>query len=208
MISRMGRTLILVLVLAELIVLIPYQASAKPPFVLHVWPQHIRRRYSYPVSIHVALKNMTDDEQYIWTWFNPVPFGRGKYRLKSLKMRCYNLKTCKEVRYLYPFPNGMTEAEGQGKELPDKVPAGHSIGSSFNLTSFCNLLPGDYILVMQYDTTEISAWIKPDKRAWHGVTNQVRMTIHIAKSRHHYHLRAPSYPQPVSLPPVAQVGPK
>ncbi|MCW3060934.1 MAG: hypothetical protein JWQ02_2755, partial [Capsulimonas sp.] len=132
-----------------------------------------------PINLHVKLTNVTSHDAYLWLFFKPTASGADT-DMGCLMMRCRNQKTGKDVRYRFG-PPGRTTQDAQMKELVDKIPAGSSTSDTINLTDWCDLPPGSYLVELQYETQHIPKWIKPDKRAWHGVTNKVLIKVHVLK---------------------------
>ena len=137
----------------------------------------VHRNQSIPIK--VALRNVTNHDAYIRLWFWPVPFGPHT-DLHCFMLRCRNQITGKEVRYTWP-PTQMLVSDAQGKEFPNKIPQGGSIIAPINLRDFCVLPLGKYIVELQYDTRFTPSWVKPDKRAWHGITNKVIVNLQVSK---------------------------
>ena len=157
------------------------ESPAAKPFVLTVWPQRIFVLYRHPIYLRVALENRTDQDRFIRFWFTPIPFGP-KTDLHCLLMRCYNHKTRKDAQYT-GIPPGKTVDDAQNKESTSEVYARSFTGYTVNMAQFCDLPPGDYSLVMQYDTSYVPQRMQPDKRAWHGKTNKVLVNVLIRRSR-------------------------
>ena len=148
------------------------------PFVLHVWPKRLFVHAEHPVNLHVILRNVSGTDQFIWCFMRPVPFGADT-DMGSLMTRCRNARAGKDVRYKWA-PPGMTTQDAQMKELVETCPAGSSSSrETINLRDWCVLPRGTYIVEMQFETQHLPTWIKPDKRAWHGVTNVEKVLIHI-----------------------------
>lgn len=156
------------------------ESPAVRPFALTVWPQSISVLSRHPIYLCVALENRTDQDRSIRFWFTPVPFG-SKTDLHCLLIHCYNRKTRKDAHYT-GIPPGKTLDDARGKESTCKVYAQSFTGYTVNMTQFCDLPPGDYSLVMQYDTSYVPQWMQPDKRAWHEKTNKVLVNIHIRRA--------------------------
>ena len=149
----------------------------KNAFQMHAWPKYVVVHRNQSIPVKITLRNMTDGDAYIRLWFWPVPFGPHT-DLHSLVLRCRNQSTGKEVQYIWP-PAGRTISDAQGKELPDKIPSGRSVKIPIDLRQFCVLPHGKYVLELQYDTRFVPSWVKPDRRAWHGITNKVTVRIQV-----------------------------
>jgi hypothetical protein len=154
---------------------------AKTPFQLEAQPAQLVGHYRKPLNLSVVLTDTTDHDVVIRVCFIPCPFNV-PVGLQCLRMRCRDLKTGREVRYRWPPPIE-TVADVQLKESALTIPIDPSrpYVVPFNLSERCVLPPGQYALDLQYDTRHTPAGIKPDPRAWHGVTNKVTVNIRILK---------------------------
>lgn len=132
-------------------------------------------KYNEPVYLHVALENPTYDSLWAYVLLTPVPGGPGE-PLRPLKMRCVDLKTHRQVRYI-----GIPGRLAVFKEDPVEVPEGCFIGATVNLALSCRLPPGIYALRLWYDTTQIHRAVPISRRAWHGVTNSTTVTISVVR---------------------------
>ena len=151
----------------------------RTPLTLWAWPTHVYARHGQLVNLRVALENVTEDDIYVRLWFRMVPFGHGTY-LKALRTRCVNVITHRQAGYI-GFPPGRTTADVSGLEPVEDMFGGCFTGAVVRVDWYYQLPPGEYALEMQYNTTYLPTWIRPDKRAWHGATNIVTVRISIKR---------------------------
>lgn len=149
------------------------------PFTLIAWPTSISVQKKQAVNVFICLQNNRYADARTRVWFTPVT-GQHQTDLHCLVMRCTNLDTRRDARYT-GYPPGKTVADGLGTESTYVVPPGCFVGASVDMAQFCDLSPGNYRLQLYYDTSFTPSWLKPDKRAWHGVTNTATITIHVSK---------------------------
>jgi hypothetical protein len=136
-----------------------------------------------PVYINLFFKNVTAQDVYLRLWITPpVPFGTNLTDLHCLLMRCRNQATGKEVQYTW-WPPQLVPAYVQRKEslMTEEIRPGKTLVTPLPLRYFCVLPPGKYTVELQYDTRFIPSWIKPDKRAWHGITDKETVNIQVVR---------------------------
>jgi len=147
---------------------------------LYASPLKLAAHYKQPISIWVAIRNVSNRVVFARLQFDPCPpseLGNSKYCLKAhLRDQKTGVEFIPKVRPVGIANEGIPTAENAYLFRP-----GSSMGAKVEFQTIWTPSPGSYTLELQYQTGPLPKSMKPDPAAWHGVTNKVNVEIQILK---------------------------
>ncbi len=149
-----------------------------PPRVLSASPGTISVNAGASFEIRLSLTNITSKPVLTRVVTRlPGPYGL-RNELSTLELKCIDLSTKRGVSYTWG-PRILSVAEASGRDPCVTIPAHGTIDAYVDVMKYCKLHPGRFNLSFRYNSLYNPPAVKPDKNAWHGLTNTVNVSIKV-----------------------------